>query len=91
MNNLFENLQRLGVRARGEILSADTGLAEEVLLRIAGAESTAPRWPIVAVTASATGDVRSKCLASGMDDVITKPMDAALLREVLERWLRKGA
>jgi len=51
MNNLFENLQRLGVRARGEILSADPGLAEEVLLRISGAESTAPRWPIVAVTA----------------------------------------
>jgi CheY-like chemotaxis protein len=50
----------------------------------------ASRTPIVAVTASTTGDVRSKCLASGMDDVITKPLDAALLREVLERWLRKG-
>ena len=54
MNNLFDNLERLGARARGEMPSADPALAGKVLLQIAGAESAAPRWPIVMVTAGYT-------------------------------------
>ena len=51
MNNLLDNFERLGARARGETPAADPDLAGEVLLQIAGTEAAAPRWPIVAVTA----------------------------------------
>lgn len=53
------------------------------------ARDEASRIPIVALTASATEDVRSRCIASGMDEVLTKPLDADRLRKILEIWLRK--
>jgi CheY-like chemotaxis protein len=56
---------------------------------VSPARRAASRTPIVALTASATEEVHSRCLASGMDDVLTKPMDAARLREILESWLRR--
>lgn len=44
------------------------------------------RVPIVAVTADAMIGTREKCLESGMDDYITKPININKLREVLSRW-----
>jgi two-component system, sensor histidine kinase and response regulator len=46
-----------------------------------------PRIPIVAMTASAMYGERERCLASGMDDYVTKPIDRGRLQEVLDRWL----
>jgi len=43
--------------------------------------------PIVALTAYSTEQDRQKCLASGMDDYISKPVTRERLREVLERWI----
>jgi signal transduction histidine kinase/DNA-binding response OmpR family regulator len=45
------------------------------------------RVPIVAMTASAMAGDRERCLASGMDDYIAKPIDAEKLDHVLDRWL----
>jgi CheY-like chemotaxis protein/HPt (histidine-containing phosphotransfer) domain-containing protein len=48
----------------------------------------ARRIPIIAMTASAMAGDRDRCLASGMDDYLTKPASMEALRTVLRRWIR---
>ena len=48
-----------------------------------------PQWqqlPIIAVTANVMQGDREDCLASGMNDYITKPYKREELRAVIERW-----
>jgi CheY-like chemotaxis protein len=45
----------------------------------------APRNYVIAVTAHAMKGIREKCLAVGMDDFMTKPIDPRMLREALQR------
>ncbi len=45
--------------------------------------------PIVAMTAHALESDRQRCLAAGMVDYITKPIDVAALTATLARWLPK--
>src|SRR5690606_19083501 len=44
---------------------------------------------IVALTASALPEDRTRCLESGMDDFIAKPVARAALSRVLRRWVRE--
>jgi CheY-like chemotaxis protein len=46
--------------------------------------------PIVAMTAYALSGDRDRCLAAGMSDYIAKPIESALLRDVLARHLPPG-
>jgi len=43
--------------------------------------------PVVALTATALDDERAACLAAGMDDHVSKPIEAAVLYATVLRWL----
>ncbi len=51
------------------------------------AEHRRPRVPIVALTADAFEEHRQRCQAAGMDDFLTKPLNAEGLLAVLRKWL----
>ncbi|WP_417347911.1 two-component sensor histidine kinase BarA [Ferrimonas sp.] len=44
------------------------------------------RTPIIAVTAHLLGEEREEVLGSGMDDILTKPIDERGLEEMIMRW-----
>ncbi len=46
--------------------------------------------PIVAMTANALKGDRERCLASGMNDYLAKPINAKKLKSKIEHWLRLG-
>src|SRR5262245_32394162 len=56
-------------------------------LRAAEVDQGAIRTPIVAVTANAMKGEEERCLASGMDACLVKPVTIERLRATLERWL----
>ena len=60
----------------------------EASLAIRRAEgATGARLPIVAITANALQGDRDRCLEMGMDDYISKPIDAVKLAQLLTQWL----
>ena len=46
---------------------------------------------VVAMTANAFPEDRSRALASGMNDFLAKPVERALLAAMLTKWLKPAA
>ena len=58
----------------------------EATRKIRSREEDGAHIPIIALTADAVTDARAKSLAAGMNDYVTKPINADELDAVLERW-----
>ena len=67
------------------------GYAASAALRQREHDSGAPRRPIVGLTAEVFAEDRRRCLAAGMDDVLTKPIVFEALQAMLGRWLPAAA
>jgi two-component system sensor histidine kinase BarA len=63
----------------------------EATQRIRAQERGRRRTPVIAVTAHAYPEERQHFLAEGLDDCITKPLDAKGLWRLIERWTGNAA
>lgn len=62
------------------------GLTATEMIRSYEADRNAPLVPIVALTANATPEDRQKCLESGMDEYLTKPVKRSELARILAQY-----
>jgi len=75
-------------RERFDLVLMDIQMPEmdgfEALAAIRGLEEgTGRRTPVVALTAHALKEDRERCLAAGMDDYLSKPIEASRLFEII--------
>ncbi|MEX0789950.1 MAG: response regulator, partial [Actinomycetota bacterium] len=62
----------------------------ETTRRIRSLGGQAQKIPIIALTAAAMSGDRERCMAAGMDDYISKPLDLARLQAALDRQSAKA-
>jgi CheY-like chemotaxis protein len=63
----------------------------EATRRIRDVERPDGRVPIIAMTANAMQGDRERCLAAGMDDYLSKPLEAEGFSVMLDRWVPADA
>jgi CheY-like chemotaxis protein len=63
----------------------------EATRRIRAAElEKGHRTPVVALTAGVVKEERERCIKSGMDDILTKPIELEQLKRVLQKFVLKS-
>jgi CheY-like chemotaxis protein len=63
------------------------GYTAVTLIRQWEADQKRDSLPIIALTADAFEEDRQRCLAVGMDDFLTKPIELNALKSALRKWL----
>jgi CheY-like chemotaxis protein len=63
------------------------GMESTAIIRDPGSHVRNHAVPIIALTAYALKGNRERCLAAGMDDYLTKPLDLDSLGTLLDKWL----
>jgi len=63
------------------------GMEASVQIRARENATGKARIPIIAMTANALNEDRDRCLSSGMDDHMAKPVEMARLNALLRHWL----
>ena len=74
-----------------DVLMPDMDGMETTRLIRASADARIQNVPVLGLTADHQGDTLAKCLAAGMQAVLTKPIEAGQLRAQLERLLGQTA
>ncbi|MBV9654014.1 MAG: PAS-domain containing protein [Acetobacteraceae bacterium] len=58
--------------------------------RLRAVDGFAGTTPIIALTAQTDAETRQRCLASGMQDVLEKPLNSRALLDTIRRWVWEG-
>lgn len=67
------------------------GQALSRAIREIEAKEGRPRTPIIAWTANVLPGAAALCHAAGMDDILTKPAELAVLKQMLAKWMPSAA
>ena len=59
----------------------------ETTTRIRSGDVSQSNIPIIAVTANVNDGVKTRCLGCGMNDYVKKPINRAVISNILQRWL----
>lgn len=62
----------------------------EATKRLREQEADNERTPVVALTAHAANEQKSRFLLAGMDDYLTKPVSETELRHIIDRWVTRN-
>ncbi|MCW8933133.1 MAG: ATP-binding protein [Gammaproteobacteria bacterium] len=93
VNNGEEAINRLKSQHDFDLVLMDCqmpvmdGYEATKVLRDIEAETSLSRLPVIAMTANAMEGDKDKCLAAGMDDYVSKPVNLNALKETLAKWL----
>lgn len=87
---------RLASETRYDLILMDlhmpgmSGIEAARLIRLHEAQKGLEPAVMVALTANVTGESRNDCLMAGMDDFLSKPVEAQTLEGRLNRWFKDG-
>jgi len=93
VNNGAEAISRLKLQHDFNLILMDCqmpvmdGYEATKALRELEEENELSRLPVIAMTANAMEGDKDKCLAAGMDDYVSKPVNQKALKETLAKWL----